>query len=130
VRAGERRGSRTVDKASYLLTSVDEDRARARAAVRGFYFFQYQLGDVIKPETLGRYGVSLEEVEKFRSAWRAKDPHAADLIPDAAVDALSVSGTPQDARSKIEEYRRVGVDLPILMPIGNVNYAIESLAPR
>ena len=31
--------------------------------------------------------------------------------------------------SRIEEYRRAGVDLPILMPIGNVNYAIEALAP-
>lgn len=130
VRAGERRASRRVDKASYLLTSVDEDREKARAVVRGFYFFQYQLGDVIRPESLGRYGVFPEDIERFRSAWRAKDTHAADLVPDAAVDALSVSGTPEDARAKIEEYRMAGVDLPILMPIGNVNYAIQALAPR
>ncbi len=129
VREGEKTSGRTVDKASYLLTSVDEDRERARAAVRGFYFFKYQLGEVIKPESLSRYGVSLDEVERFRAAWRSRDPGAESLVPEGAIDAMSVCGTPQDARSKIEGFRRAGVDLPILMPIGNVNYAIESLAP-
>jgi 5,10-methylenetetrahydromethanopterin reductase len=129
VRTGEKRAGRTVDKASYLLTSVDEDGGKARDAIRGFYFFLYQLGDVIRPESLGGYGVGLDEIEKFRAAWRNRDPGAPRLVPDGAIDALSVAGTPEEARARIEEYRRAGVDLPILMPIGNVNYAIESLAP-
>lgn len=129
VRSGEKASGRTVEKASYLLTSVDENGAKARDAVRGFYFFLYQLGDVIKPESLAEYGVSLEDVERFRAAWKRGDPGAKTLVPDKAVDALTVAGTPSEARAKIEEYRGVGVDLPILMPIGNVNYAIETLAP-
>jgi 5,10-methylenetetrahydromethanopterin reductase len=129
VGAGERRAGRSVDKASYLLTSVDEDGGKARDAIRGFYFFLYQLGEVIGPESLGAYGVGRDEIEKFRAAWRNRDPAAPRLVPDGAIDALSVAGTPREARARIEEYRRAGVDLPILMPIGNVNYAIESLAP-
>jgi 5,10-methylenetetrahydromethanopterin reductase len=129
VRAGERAAGRTADKATYLLTSVDEDGGKARDAVRGFYFFLYQLGDVIKPESLQEYGVGPEEVARFREAWKRGDPAAKSLVPDKAVDALTVAGTPREARSRIEEYRKAGVDLPILMPIGNVNYAIESLAP-
>jgi len=129
VRVGEKRKGRTVDKASYLLTSVDEDGKKARDAIRGFYFFLYQLGEVIKPESLESYGVSVAEIELFRAAWKRGDPAARSLVPDRAIDALTVAGTPDEARSSIEEYRRVGVDLPILMPIGNVNYAIESLAP-
>ncbi|MDA4114914.1 MAG: LLM class flavin-dependent oxidoreductase [Thaumarchaeota archaeon] len=129
VRTGEDRARRKVDKASYLLTSVDEDGARARDAVRNFYFFLYQLGEVIRPEALEPYGVTLAQVEKFRAAWKRGDAEAPGLVPDAAIDALSVAGTPREARSKIQGYRSAGVDLPILMPIGNVNYAIEKLAP-
>lgn len=129
VHAGEVGGKRKVDKASYLLTSVDEDGEKARNVVRNFYFFLYQLSDVIKPEILGRYGVKREELDSFRMAWKKGAPDASSLVPRAAIDALAVAGTPSEARKRVEEYRRVGVELPILMPIGNVNYAIESLAP-
>ncbi len=129
VRAGETKAGRTADKASYVLTSVDEDGKKARDVVRNFYFFLYQLGEVIKPETLEEYGVSLPEIELFRGAWRRGDPAARSLVPDRAIDALTIAGTPKEARSRIEEYQKAGVDLPILMPIGNVNYAMETLAP-
>ncbi len=129
VRSGEASSGRKVDKASYLLTSVDEDGEKARDVVRNFYFFLYQLSDVIKPEVLEGYGVKPDQVEAFRSAWKKGDPDATRLVPRSAIDALAVAGTPTDARERIEEYREAGVDLPILMPIGNVNYAIESLAP-
>jgi 5,10-methylenetetrahydromethanopterin reductase len=129
VSVGESSTGRRVDRASYLLTSVDEDGERARDVIRGFYFFLYQLSDVIKPEVLHGYGVKQEEVERFRSAWKKGESGAGKLIPRAAIDALTITGTPSEARARIEEYRKAGIDLPILMPIGNVNYAIESLAP-
>jgi len=129
VREGERDAGRTVDKASYVLTSVDEDGSKARDAVRRFYFFQYQLAEVIRPETLEPYGVTADELEAFRAAWRKGDPAAPSLVPEKALDALVVAGTPAEAAARIGEYRAAGVDLPILMPIGNVNYAIETLAP-
>lgn len=130
VRVGERASGRTADKASYLLISVDPDGAKARAVVRNFYFFLYQLSDVIRPETLEGYGVKLESIERFRAAWRKGSVEEAKaLVPEAAIDSLSVAGTREQALARVEEYRAVGVDLPILMPIGNVNYAIEALAP-
>lgn len=130
VALGETSRTTKVDKASYLLTSVDEDGGKARNVVKNFYFFLYQLSDVIRPEVLERYGVKPEALEAFRTAWRKRSPDASSLVPDAAVDALAVAGTHAEARRKVEEYTGAGVDLPILMPIGNVNYAIESLAPE
>jgi 5,10-methylenetetrahydromethanopterin reductase len=129
VALGEASGRRRVDRVSYLLTSVDEDGGKARDVVRNFYFFLYQLADVVRPEVLEGYGVKPEELDRFRNAWRSGSPDAVTLVPSAAIDALTVAGTPREARVRVEEYRNVGVDLPALMPIGNVNYAIESLAP-
>jgi 5,10-methylenetetrahydromethanopterin reductase len=130
VRVGEVAAGRRVDKASYLLTSVDPDGSKARNVIRNFYFFLYQLSEVIRPETLESYGVKLESIELFRTAWRkGAVEEAKKLVPEAAISALSVAGTQAQALARIEEYRRTGVDLPIVMPIGNVNYAIEALAP-
>ncbi|MDA4122276.1 MAG: LLM class flavin-dependent oxidoreductase [Thaumarchaeota archaeon] len=130
VRKGERRRGTPVDRVSYLLTSVDDDESKAKEVIRNFYFFLYQLSDVIKPEVLVEYGVQLEELERFRAAWKKGDSEGAKkLVPDAAIETLAIAGTPAQARARIEEYRRAGIDLPVLMPIGNVNYAIEALAP-
>jgi 5,10-methylenetetrahydromethanopterin reductase len=129
VQSGESAAGRRVDRASYMLTSVDEDGVKARNVVKNFYFFLYQLSEVIKPEVLEAYGVKREQLDALSAAWKSGSPQASGLVPDAAVDALAVAGTAAEARRKVEEYREAGVDLPILMPIGNVNYAIESLAP-
>ena len=32
------------------------------------------------------------------------------------IDATSVSGTPEQCRTRIEEYRRSGIDVPIISP--------------
>lgn len=129
VASGEAAGARRVDRASYLLTSVDEDGSKARDVIRNFYFFLYQLSDVIKPEALSSYGVKAEELELFRAAWKKGSPEAKSLVPRGAIDALALAGTTSEVRGRIEEYRSAGVDLPILMPLGNVNYALERLGP-
>ena len=38
-------------------------------------------------------------------------------IPDEMVVKLTASGTPADLRTRIAEYRRSGIALPILMPV-------------
>jgi 5,10-methylenetetrahydromethanopterin reductase len=138
VRAGEsvaaggaeRRPKSSVEKASYMLTSVDPDPVKARAAVRDYYFFVFQLSDVVKPEVLAPYGVTEKDLLPVREAYRRGDlAEAKRLIPEAAVEALTVSGNADHAAQRIEEYRKAGVTLPILMPIGNVPYAIKTLAP-
>ncbi len=52
VKDGEQTGNRTVDKASYMLTSVDESHDAAVDTMKGFYFFLYQLAEVVRPEVL------------------------------------------------------------------------------
>ena len=37
--------------------------------------------------------------------------------------------TAAQAADRLQEYERAGVTLPIVMPIGNVDYAITGLAP-
>jgi alkanesulfonate monooxygenase SsuD/methylene tetrahydromethanopterin reductase-like flavin-dependent oxidoreductase (luciferase family) len=52
------------------------------------------------------------------------------------IDATSVSGTPEQCRSRIEEYRQSGIDLPIISPFArgpdakaHFEVAIRACAP-
>jgi 5,10-methylenetetrahydromethanopterin reductase len=129
VREGERNANRVVDKASYILTSLDPDPAKAREVVRSFYFFLYQLAEIIKPADLEEYDVKPESLERFREAWRKKDlTEAKRLVPEAAIDAITLSGKVDEAEERLTRFIKSGVDLPILMPIGNVDYAIDVMS--
>jgi len=131
VREGEEAGSRRVVKASYLMTSLDRDVKQAREAIRGFYFFLYQLSEVIPAAALAAYGVKEEALKTLRDAWKRGDlAEAKSRVPEAAIDALTVTGTPDVAMDRVREYVKVGVDLPILMPIGNIDYALGAMAPN
>ncbi len=131
VRRGEAKRGAQVERASYMMTSLDPDPRKAAQAVRDFYFFAYQLSEVVSPEVLAPYGVTEDDLRPMKEAWRKGDiPEAKRLIPEEAIDALAVTGTFDHATDRIDEYRKAGVTLPIAMPIGNVEYAMKELAPN
>ena len=130
VKKGEASGGRSVVRASYMLTSLDSDRAKAAQAVREYYFFAYQLSEVVRPEVLAPYGVTEERLKPMKEAWKKGDvPEAKRLIPDEAIEALTITGDGDHAQERLKEYARAGVTLPIAMPIGNLDYAMSEL-PR
>ena len=130
VKRGEQKRGKSVERGSYMLTSLDPDPVRAAQAVRDYYFFVYQLAEVVRPEVLAPYGISEERLRPLKEAWKKGDvAEAKRLVPDEAIESLTITGTPDHAAVRVEEYRRAGVTLPILMPIGDVEYAIRELAP-
>jgi alkanesulfonate monooxygenase SsuD/methylene tetrahydromethanopterin reductase-like flavin-dependent oxidoreductase (luciferase family) len=130
VRRGEARRGSAVERASYMLTSLDPDPQKAARVVRDYYFFVYQLAEVVKTDVLSPYGVSEERLSPMKDAWRRGDvPEAKRLIPDEAIEALTITGTGDHAVERLREYEKAGVTLPIAMPIGNLAYAMGELAP-
>jgi alkanesulfonate monooxygenase SsuD/methylene tetrahydromethanopterin reductase-like flavin-dependent oxidoreductase (luciferase family) len=130
VKRGEARRGSAVERASYMLASLDPDPRKASQVVRDYYFFAYQLSEVVKPEVLAPYGVSAGSLEPVKEAWKKGDVATAkEAIPDEAIEALTVTGTADHAFERLREYQRAGVTLPVLMPIGNVDYAMKELAP-
>jgi 5,10-methylenetetrahydromethanopterin reductase len=131
VKKGEESANRKVDKASYMMTSVDTDENKARETMKSFYFFLFQLSEVIKPEDLEPYGITAEQLAPLKEAWKKGDiVGAKNSVPNQAVEALTLTGTKQTVQRHLEDYLSAGVDLPILMPIGTVEYAISALSPK
>src|SRR5262249_48958797 len=118
---GAARAGRSVDQieiASLLPTSIDRDRKKAYDRLRpvlSFYvgfFPRYQR--VVREAGFG------SQADVVAAAFKRGDQAGAlAAIPDEMVAALTVAGTAADARARIAEYRRSGIELPILMPAAN-----------
>ena len=131
VQSGEAIANRKVDKASYILASVDPDENKARENMRSFYFFLFQLAQVIKSEDLEPYSITEEQLAPMKQAWKKGDiAGAKNSVPDRAIDALSLTGTKEKVLSRLAEYLSADLDLPIIMPIGNVDYAVSTFSPE
>jgi probable F420-dependent oxidoreductase len=115
---GARRAGRDPGRivvASLLPTMVGETREAALAALRpglAFYagfFPRYN-------RMMAEHGFP-EEAAAIAEAWARGDRAAAErAVSDALIDATSIAGTPEQCRARVEEYRRSGLDLPILSP--------------
>jgi alkanesulfonate monooxygenase SsuD/methylene tetrahydromethanopterin reductase-like flavin-dependent oxidoreductase (luciferase family) len=94
VKVGEASMNRKVDKASYMMVSLDSDPNKAREAMKGFYFFLFQLAEVIKPQALEPYGVTEDQLAPMKTAWKKGDFAGAKAnVPNGAVEALTLTGT-------------------------------------
>jgi alkanesulfonate monooxygenase SsuD/methylene tetrahydromethanopterin reductase-like flavin-dependent oxidoreductase (luciferase family) len=130
VKSGESSSNRRVDRASYLMTSADPDENKARDTMKGFYFFLYQLAEVLRTSDLEEYGVNESRLAPMKAAWKKGDlAGAKNAVPNEAVEALTMTGRKDDLLNRLEEYLGVGVDLPIVMPVGNIEYAVSALSP-
>jgi alkanesulfonate monooxygenase SsuD/methylene tetrahydromethanopterin reductase-like flavin-dependent oxidoreductase (luciferase family) len=57
------------------------------------------------------------EASEIAEAWARGDRETAErAVSDEMIDATSVSGTPEQCQSRIEAYRRSGIDVPIISP--------------
>jgi len=49
-------------------------------------------------------------------------------VPDEIVNMLTASGTPAEARAKVQEYIDHGCTCPILYPLGDVHAMIDAFS--
>ncbi len=130
-RAGRSPGQCAVT--SHILTLVDKDTEKARGLMRGH--LAYYVGG------MGPYFARLvtdmgfgKEAQAIQQAWKADRKKAADLVPDALVDAVTIVGDKEWCKSRLQKYRDAGADLPVLaFPYGStldmICETIEALAP-
>jgi 5,10-methylenetetrahydromethanopterin reductase len=129
INRGQR--SKKVDIASYVLTTVSKNEDEARKFMKSYYFLLYQVAEVLRPDVFEPYGLDEKDLKPIKDAWKKKDfAAAAKAMPDAVVEALTITGNPDHCLRRLKDYQKAGVELPILMPIGDVKTAIETFAQK
>lgn len=130
---GARKVGRTIDdldRPQLVVCSVDEDHEAAIDSTRGL-LTQYMAQ---QPHIAKASGVSAEIVHEIQSilGWPAtKDQiqRAKHLVPEELIHGITASGTPDEARAKVDEYRKHGATCPILYPVGgDVRLLIDTFA--
>ncbi|HSB90541.1 MAG TPA: LLM class flavin-dependent oxidoreductase [Anaerolineales bacterium] len=119
---GARRAGKTldaIDRPQLIVCSVDRDRQRALDSTRGL-LTQYLAQ---QPHIAQASGVAPEVVAQIQSilGWPATHEQIArakHLVSDDLITRITASGTPDEARRKVDEYRKRGATCPILYAVG------------
>ncbi len=131
--AGARKTGRTVndiDRPQLVVCSVDNDHDKAIDTTRGL-LCQYLAQ---QPHIAKASGVSMDVVAEIQSilGWPATHEQidrAKHLVPEDLIHRITASGTPDEARAKVAEYRKYGCTCPILYPVGgDVKLLIDTFA--
>lgn len=131
---GAKKAGRTmedVDRPQLVVCSVDPDREKAIDTTREL-LTQYLAQ---QPHIAKASGVSQDVVDEIQSilgwpATKEQIQRAKHVVPEELIHRITASGTPEEARSKVEEYRRNGCTSPILYPVGgDVKLLIDTFAP-
>jgi 5,10-methylenetetrahydromethanopterin reductase len=108
-----------IDRPQLIVCSVDPDREKAIDTTRGL-LCQYLAQ---QPHIAKASGVSEDVVKKIQAVlgWPATHEQiekAKHLVPEDLIHRITASGTPDEARAKVEEYLKRGATCPILYPVG------------
>jgi 5,10-methylenetetrahydromethanopterin reductase len=133
LEAGAKKAGRSLsdlDTPQLVVCSVDHDHDKAIDTTREL-LTQYLAQ---QPHIAKASGVAQQVVNEIQSilGWPATKEQirkAKHLVPEELILRISASGTPQEARVKVEEYKRYGCSCPILYPVGgDVKLLIDTFA--
>ncbi len=119
-----------IDRPQLVVCSVDKDHKRAIDAAKEL-ITQYLAQ---QPHIAKASGTPEETVRKIQSilGWPATKEQiheAMKFVPDDLIERITASGTPDEVRHKVGEYRRNGATCPILYPLGDdVKLMIDTFA--
>jgi 5,10-methylenetetrahydromethanopterin reductase len=130
---GARKAGRAVqdlDRPQLVVCSVDPDAEKAIDTTREL-LTQYLAQ---QPHIAKASGVSQGVVAEIQSilgwpATKEQIQRAKHLVPEDLIHRITASGTPEQARAKVAQYRKHGATCPILYSVGgNVRLLIDTFA--
>jgi 5,10-methylenetetrahydromethanopterin reductase len=104
-------------RAGYLFFSVCHNGKEARDAVRerlAFVMRNKFLGANIKAS-----GIAVDQEAVIAAIARRDIAGAAALVPDEAVEAFGIAGTPQHCATRLRDFIDAGIDEPVLGLLGS-----------
>ncbi|MFZ3150360.1 MAG: LLM class flavin-dependent oxidoreductase [Anaerolineaceae bacterium] len=120
------------DRPQLVVCSVDEDHDKAIDTTREL-LTQYLAQ---QPHIAKASGVSKDVVIKIQEilGWPATHEQiqrAKHLVPEDLIHRITASGTPAEAKAKVQEYIDHGCTCPILYPVGgNAKLLIDTFSPE
>lgn len=121
-----------IDRPQLVVCSVDQDHDKAIDTTREL-LTQYLAQ---QPHIAKASGTSSEVVQQIQSilGWPATHEQimkAKHFVPEELITRITASGTPDEAKAKVNEYIKNGCTCPILYPVGgDVKLLIDTFAQK
>jgi 5,10-methylenetetrahydromethanopterin reductase len=121
----EGRDMRAFCRAGYLFFGVSHDAAKARDAVR------QKLAFVMRNKFLAANvkasGIAVDQDAVIAAIARRDIAGATALVPDDAVEAFGIAGTPQHCSRRLRDFIDAGIDEPVLGILGSAGDCLLAL---
>lgn len=133
LEVGAKRMGKTIDdidRPQLVVCSVDPDEDKAIDTSREL-LTQYLAQQPHIAKASGTPTTVVEEIQSILGwpATHEQIQRAKHLVPDELVHRITASGTPEQARAKVQEYIARGATCPILYPVGgDVKLLIDTFA--
>ena len=117
-----------IDTALQIITCIHNDHEKATKRAKKTLSFYISVGKIYR-EFLQSMGYS-EEIQIIYDEYKKGGLIGLEkFVPDKMIDDLCIAGTPDTAVKKLNAFRDVGIDLPIIQfnPIDNVRESFELL---
>lgn len=123
--------------AQLINCSIEDDTEKAYDAIRwevASKFDPIQLPFIAKPKMrVGEPYIQADDVPMLEEAYaRGGKQELMKALPDRYISGMTASGTPEEVEKKVQEFRNVGVRLPILRPAAKHQNQrlLDQFAPR
>ena len=119
---------RKIDTSLQIITCIDNDCEKARVRAKKTLSFYIAVGKIYR-EFLELNGYSDIVHEIYNEYNKTGLKKLDELVPDKMLDDLCIAGTSDDGIKKLQKFRDVGIDLPIIQfnPIGDTKKSFELL---
>ena len=122
-KAGRDPGS--LRKAGYLHFAVSENSKDAIETLRSKLAFL--LRNKFLAENIAASGIPIDQEAIIAAVARRDMAAASRLVPDEAVEAFTVGGTPRQCRERLQAYMDAGLEEPVLSILGRAEDKILAL---
>ena len=110
-----------IDVTCQIITSVSEDSEDARKRAKKTLAFYVSVGNIYR-DFLANNGFKNETDAIYNDFKKSGLKSTHEFVSNSMLQSLTISGTPEECRKQVKDFRNCGIDLPIMQfnPIGDV----------
>jgi len=119
---------RKIDVSSQFITCMSEDEEKAIERAKKTLAFYISVGKIYR-EFLAKNGFAKEIHDIYDEYKKSGLSTNYKLVSNNLLDSLTICGTPEDCKKKLDKFIKTGVSLPIIQfnPIGEVTKSFKLL---
>ena len=120
------KNQKKIDTTLQIITCIHDDSEKANFRAKKTIAFYVSVGKIYR-EFLAQNGFKNETKNIFEEYKKTGLTNNHEFVPESMVNELCISGTPNECKKQLKQFRETGINLPIIQfnPIDNVQDSFD-----